>query len=98
MHSYMCDRGTGLHVHTNPFIHLRAMIEYRGTTVRSALSFIGGVHIGARALLDINLISFGNIAFLSQFLGGGYFTRSNYFYLPSVRLGGGGGSAPCGIH
>jgi hypothetical protein len=29
-------------------------------------SFIGGVHIGARALLDINLIWFGYIARLSQ--------------------------------
>ncbi len=38
----------------------------RGTTElvqHSALSFIGGVHIGARVLLDINLIWFGYIAF-----------------------------------
>jgi|688.fasta_scaffold2631814_1 hypothetical protein len=26
----MCDRGKGLHVHTNPCIHLRAMIDIRG--------------------------------------------------------------------
>ncbi len=31
----------------------------------STLSVIGGVHIGARALLDINLIWFGNITSLS---------------------------------
>ncbi len=34
--------------------------------VSSALSFIGGVQINARALLYINLIWFGNIARLSQ--------------------------------
>jgi hypothetical protein len=33
----------------------------------------------------------------SQWGGGGRFTRSNDFYLPSLRLeDGGGGSAPCG--
>ncbi len=36
----------------------------------SALSFIGKVHIGAGALLDINLIWFGHIARLSQWGGG----------------------------
>jgi hypothetical protein len=59
--------------------------------VSSALSFLGGVYIGVRALLDINLIWFGNIARLSQRGVGGYFTRSNDFYLPSLRLEGGGG-------
>jgi hypothetical protein len=44
--------------------------------VSSALSLIGGVHIGARALRDVNLIWFGSIARLSQWGGGGYFTRS----------------------
>jgi hypothetical protein len=34
----------------------------------SALSLIGGVHIGARALLDINLIWFGYIARISPIL------------------------------
>jgi hypothetical protein len=34
--------------------------------VSTALSFIGGVHINARALLYINLIWFGNIARLSR--------------------------------
>jgi hypothetical protein len=47
------------------------------------------VHIRARALLDINLIRFGYISRLSQWGGGGYYTLSNYFYLPSLRLGGG---------
>jgi hypothetical protein len=58
---------------------------------------MGGVHI-TKALLDINLIWFGDIARLSQWEGGGYFTRSSDLYLPSLRLGGGGGeSAPCGL-
>ncbi len=39
--------------------------------VSSALSFIGGVHIGARALHVLNLIWFGCIACLSQWGGGG---------------------------
>ncbi len=43
-----------------------------GTTAVSALSFVGGVHIGARALLVINLIWFGYIASLSQWGGGVY--------------------------
>ncbi len=34
-----------------------------------SLSFIVGVHIGARALHVLNLISFGNIARLSQWGG-----------------------------
>jgi hypothetical protein len=60
--------------------------------VSSALLFIEGVHIGARALLGINLKWFGYIARL--WWGGEYFTRSNDFYLPSLCLegdGGGGG-------
>ncbi len=69
----------------------------RDSSVSSALSFIEGVHIGARALLDINLIWFGYIARLFQWGGGGYFTRSNDFYLPShAWMGRGGrGSALC---
>jgi hypothetical protein len=35
------------------------------TNVSSALSFIGGVHIGPRALHVLNLIWFGNITRLS---------------------------------
>jgi hypothetical protein len=58
------------------------------------LSFIGGVHIGAIALLDTKM--FGYIARLSQRGGGGYFIRSNDFYLPSLRLW--GGSAPCALN
>jgi hypothetical protein len=41
--------------------------------VISALSFIGGVHIGERALRVINLIWFGYFARLSQWKGGGNF-------------------------
>jgi hypothetical protein len=37
----------------------------------SALSLIGGVHIGARELLYIDLIGFGYIARLSQWGGRG---------------------------
>jgi hypothetical protein len=41
------------------------------TRVSSALSFIGGVHIGARALLDPKLIWFVYHTRLSQCGGGG---------------------------
>ncbi len=43
---------------------LREMIDIEGplSYCSSALSLIAGVHIGARALIDINLIWFGNIA------------------------------------
>jgi hypothetical protein len=41
----------------------------------------------------MNLIWFGYIARLSQLCGGGYFNRSNYFYLPS--MGGGGVGTLC---
>ncbi len=55
-----------------------------------------GVHIGARALLDINLMWFGYIARLSQLGGGGNFTPSSDFYLPALlRLEGGGGQHLC---
>ncbi len=47
-------------------------------------------------LLDINLISFGYIARLSQWGGGGYLLVSNDFCLPFAMLRGGGGTAPCG--
>ncbi len=47
--------------------------------------------MGARCLLDINLIWFGSIDRLSQWRGGRYFTCSNNFYLPSLRLEEGGG-------
>ncbi len=45
---------------------LRVMIDIEGHCVSSALSLIGGVHIGARPMLVINLIWFGYIARLSQ--------------------------------
>jgi hypothetical protein len=38
----------------------------RDDYVSSALSLIGGVHIGVRALLDINMIWFGYITRLPQ--------------------------------
>ncbi len=51
---------------------------------------IGGVHIGARALHDINWYGLPYHARLSQWGGGGYFTRSHDFYLPFAALRGGG--------
>ncbi len=73
-------------------------INLRAPWVSSALLFIGGVHIGARALHGLNLIWFGNITRLSQWGGGGYFLCSNDFYLPSLCVEeGGGGSAPCAL-
>jgi hypothetical protein len=47
--------------------------------VSSALSFTGGVQIGARALHVLNLVWCGSIARLSQWRGGGLFPRSNVF-------------------
>jgi hypothetical protein len=55
-----------------------------------------GSYISARAMLYINLIWFGHIARRGE-EGGGYFTRSNDFYLRSLRLEE-GGSAPCAMH
>jgi hypothetical protein len=46
----------------------------------------GGVHICARALLDIKWIWFGYIARYPSGGGGVYFTRTNNFYLSSLRL------------
>jgi hypothetical protein len=68
------------------------MIDLRGTTeLVQHFCFLGGVHIGARALLDINLIWFGYTLGYPTGEEGDIFTRSNDFYL---RLEGGGGSAP----
>jgi hypothetical protein len=53
-------------IHVSEYELTRGPPEYS-----SALSFIGGVHIGARALQVLNLIWFGNIARLSQWGGGG---------------------------
>jgi hypothetical protein len=44
------------------------------------------VHIGARVLLDISLIRFGISLAYPSGGGGWYFTSSNDFYLPSLRL------------
>ncbi len=61
--------------------------DSRGRTrVSSALSLIEGVHIVARALLDINLIGFGYIADLSQWGGLGYCTRFYSCSFISSRL------------
>ncbi len=61
---------------------------------------IGGVHIGGRALLVINLRWFGFIAHLSQWGREGYFSvLQNDFYLPRGLGGvGWGGSATCGFY
>jgi hypothetical protein len=40
-------------------------------------------------LNNFDMVWFGYIARLSQRGGGGYFTRTNYYYLPSLRLEGG---------
>jgi hypothetical protein len=56
------------------------------------VQFIGGVHIGARAL-HVLFIWFGNIARLSRWGEGGEFPRSNDFHQPSLRVEEGGGSA-----
>jgi hypothetical protein len=68
------------------FTDRRVMINKSVHWVSSTLLFIGGAHIGARALLDKTLIWFGYITHLSRWGGGGYFTRWNAFYLPSPRL------------
>ncbi len=65
--------------------------------VGSALSFVGGVHINARAQLYINLIWFGDIARLSQW-GEEEDNFLDQMVLPAVDMcrGRGGGSAPGG--
>jgi hypothetical protein len=56
------------------WIRIRTLELTRGPpVVSSALSFIGGFHIGTRALHVLNLIWFGNIARLSHLGGGGNF-------------------------
>jgi hypothetical protein len=67
-------------------------------TVELLLLVIGGLHIGARALLDINVIWFGYIARLSRGGGGILLVQVISRYLPLFRLEGGGGSAPSGLH
>ncbi len=68
----------------------------RGTTELKFSTYIMGSFIDARALTDINLISFGYIACLSHWGGGGHFTYTNDYYLHSLPLEEGGlGSAPC---
>ena len=74
-----------------------------GNRVISALSFIGRVHISARALLDINLIWSGFNITLAYSRGekGDILLVPMDYYLPSLCLdkveGGGEGSAPYGI-
>jgi hypothetical protein len=63
--------------------------------VSSALSFIGGVHFGARALHVLNLIWFGYIARLSQWGGGNLLVQMISTCRPS-RRGRGGGRHPVG--
>jgi hypothetical protein len=60
----------------------------RGTAelVQHFRLYAWGGHIGARALFDISLKWISYTARLSQRGGGGYFTRSNYHYLPSLCL------------
>jgi hypothetical protein len=82
--------------------NLRKMVGLinRGTTeLVQHFPCKGSSHRRKRTLLDINLIWFGYITRLSQWGRGGYFTCSNDFYLPSLRLEDvGGGSAPCAVH
>jgi hypothetical protein len=73
------------------------MIDIDGPLVSSAL-FLGGggVHIGARALLDMYLIRFGYIARLSQWEAEGLFYLFKWF-LPAFAArtrGTGGGQHP----
>jgi hypothetical protein len=56
------------------FAQSTVLIDIEGPSVSSALSPIGGVHVGARALVDRVLIWFGNIARLSQWGVGGVFS------------------------
>jgi hypothetical protein len=62
------------------------MISIEGLLSKFSIQLIGGIHIGARALLVIELIWFGYIARLSHLGGRGYFTCRSAFYLSSRRL------------
>ncbi len=78
----------------DPGLHLRVMNLLEGPLISSALSFIGGVHIGARAPHLLNLIWFGSIACLPQWGGGGIISPFKWYlwYLPAfaTRRGVGG--------
>ncbi len=52
----------------------------------SALPLIGGVYIGARALLDNKFDTVWLYRSHPSLEEGDYFTRSNGFYLPLLRL------------
>ncbi len=65
--------------------HLAMTIYTLRVMISSLLLLIGGVHIAVRVLLGINLKWFGCIPRLSQW-GRGYFTHSDDFYLPLLRL------------
>ncbi len=68
------------------------MIEMEGIPSWCGIPLTGGFHIGAKALLVIELIWFGYIARLCQWRGRGssLFTCPSDFYLPLQRLEGGG--------
>ncbi len=76
----------------------KVMISIEGPLSYFGISPIGGVYIGEGGAAKHLSICFGYIARLSQWGGRGYFTCTNDFYLPSRRLEGGGGSAPCGAY
>ncbi len=79
----------------SPFLRAMNLLRRGATDLVQYSTFVyGGANIGAKALLYINLTRFGFIARLSQWGGRGHFTRSNDFYLRSLRGGGGGGNHP----
>ncbi len=80
---------------TRASLRVRNLLDERAPRVSSALSSIGGVHIGARGLNVLNLIWFGYITRLSHWGGGGYFTYfTNYFYLACYAYRKGEGPSP----
>jgi hypothetical protein len=66
------------------------MIDLEDPLSYFAISLVGGVHIGARALLEMNLIQFAcYIANLLQWWGGGVFYLFKLFLLAAEGLEGG---------
>ncbi len=70
----------------------KRIINQRAPRVSSALSFIGRVHIGARALHVLNLIWFGQISRLSQWEETGNFLVQMIFTCLRYTQRRGGGS------